>query len=414
MGVNANPLVTAPSASNSNNLDVSYSINGLAVPISENSLPGGTLGGLFAFRTNSLDPIQNAIGQVATVLGSTLNAQNALGQTINGNMGTALFNIAAPVINVNSNNTGTATVAAAITNPTALTASDYTLGFDGTNYTITNNTTNTVSSSSTTLPVTVDGVAYSITAGSMVKGDTFLVRPVFGGAAGLTMATTDPTQIACAAPIATSIPTTNTGTGNMTPGSVTTGFVPAVAAPATTAATLTYTAATNSLSGFPVGSTVVVTNNGVPTTYAAYVAGTPVTYTSGMSISFNNMTFGISGKPADTDTFTVGANTNAKGDNRNVLLMNALQTQNTVGGNSTYQGAYAQMVDVVGNTTSQLNTTSTTETNLLTSAQAQQQSVSGVNMDQETVSLLQYQQVYQACGKVIQIANQNFSTILNL
>ena len=411
LGGNANKLVTTPSASNSNNLGVAYNINGNISPISENSLPGGALGGLFAFRTNSLDPIQNAIGQVAITLSSAMNAQNQLGQTISGAMGGALFNVAAPVVDTNSNNTGTAQISATTTNANALTTSDYTLGFDGTNYTVTNNTTNAVASSTTTLPVTVDGVTYNVASGSMAAGDSFLVRPTFGGAAGFTLATTDPTQIASAAPIATSVATTNTGSGVMTPGSVTTGYTPAAVSPPIT---LTYNSATNSLSGFPVGSTLSVTNNGAVTNYPAYVAGTAIPYTSGMTMTFNNMTVALSGKPANGDTYTIGPNTNAKNDDRNVLLMNGLETQNIVGGNTTFQGAYAQMVDAVGNTTSQLTTTGTTETNLLKAATAQQQSTSGVNMDEETVNLLQYQQVYEACGKVIQIASQNFSTILNL
>ena len=83
-------------------------------------------------------------------------------------------------------------------------------------------------------------------------------------------------------------------------------------------------------------------------------------------------------------------------------------------GTATFQGAYAALVDTVGNTTSQLTTTGNTETNLLKQATTQQQSGSGVNLDHETVNLLQYQQVYQACGKLIQIANANFTTILDL
>jgi len=412
LGSVASKLTTTPSASNSANLDVAYDNNGQIEPISESNLPGGTLGGLFAFRTNSLSPIQNAIGQVAIVLGSALNAQNELGQTTSGAMGGALFNIATPLVNTNSSNTGNAVLSATITNPGAITADNYTLSYDGTNYTVTDTTTNTVDSTSATLPVTVDGVTYNLSSGAMNTNDSFTISPAANGATDFSLVTTDPTAIASAAPIATSSTATNTGTGVMTPGSVTTGFTPADASPATT---LTYTAATDSLSGFPVGSNVVVTSNGVSTTYANYAAGTAIPYVPGMTMSFNNMTVGLSGTPADGDTFTVGPNTNATGDNRNVLLMNALETQNTMNnGSTTFQGAYAQMVDAVGNTTSQLTTTGTTETNLLTSAQQQQQSVSGVNLDQETVNLLQYQQVYEACGKLIQVASQNFSTVLAL
>ena len=411
MGANANSLTTVPSSTNPANTEVAYSIGGKAETISESSLTGGTLGGLFAFRSTSLSQIQNTLGQVAIALGSTLNAQNELGQTSTGAMGQALFTIAAPVVNANSGNTGNAQLSATITTPGALTADNYTLHYDGTNYTITDTTSNSVKYTGAALPAgTIDGVTYAFSSGAMNAGDNFAISPTAAGASGFGLVSTDPSQIASAAPIATSVPTTNTGAGAMTPGSVSTGFTPADANPATT---LTYTAATTSLSGFPPGADVTVTSNGVTTTNTAPVAS--ITYTPGMTISFNNMTFAISGAPADGDTFTVGQNLNATGDNRNVLLMNALQTQNTMNnGTANFQGVYAQLVDAVGNTTSQLTTTGTAETNLLTAVTKQQQSISGVNLDQETVNLLQYQQVYEACGKLIQVANQNFSTVLNL
>lgn len=418
-GAVANTLTTVQSTTNPGNFEVAFTSNGVTSPISESSLPGGSLGGLFAFRTNSLSPVQNQIGQIAIVLGSNLNAQNMLGQTINGNMGTALFTIGTPQINANSNNAGTALLSATITSPGALTADNYTLSYDGSNYKITDNSTNTVKSTFAAFPATptagvnvIDGVTYQLSSGAMQAGDSFAISPTANGVSGFGMATTDPTQIAPAAPIATSTTSTNTGSGAMTSGVVNTGFTTANSTPATT---LTFASGSQSLSGFPVGSNVVTVVNGVTTNYNNYAAGTPVAYTAGMSMTFANMTVALSGSPGNGDSFTVGPNTKATGDSRNVLLMNQLSTQNTMaGGTATYQGVYAQMVNAVGNTTSQLNTTGTIETNLLKSATAQQQSVSGVNVDQETVNLLQFQQTYQACGKLIQIATQNFSTVLAL
>ncbi|TDK68324.1 flagellar hook-associated protein FlgK [Sapientia aquatica] len=420
LGFNSNPLTTTQSAANPNNLEVAFSVAGKAVPIGESSLPGGNLGGLFAFRTNSLVPIQNAIGQVGIVLASSINAQNELGQTIKGAMGGPIFNVGTPQILANAGNTGGAALSATITNPSALTADNYSLTYDGTNYTITDTSTNTVKSTFAAFPATptngvnvIDGVTYTLASGTPNAGDTFTIAPTANGATAFTVAATDATQIACAAPVATNVPSTNTGTGKITPGSVSTGFVQSSLA---TPITLNYTAATNSVGGFPTGSTVVVTNGGVPTTYTNYTPGTTVIpYQSGMSISFNSINVGLSGSPADGDTFNITANTNGVGDNRNILLMNALQTANTMSsGTATFQGAYAALVDTVGNTTSQLTTTGNTETNLLKQATTQQQSGSGVNLDHETVNLLQYQQVYQACGKLIQIANANFTTILDL
>ena len=43
-----------------------------------------------------------------------------------------------------------------------------------------------------------------------------------------------------------------------------------------------------------------------------------------------------------------------------------------------------------------------------------QQSVSGVNMDEETVNLLKFQQLYQANAKVIQAASTIFDTLVSI
>ncbi|MDP3865338.1 MAG: flagellar basal body rod C-terminal domain-containing protein, partial [Rhodoferax sp.] len=43
-----------------------------------------------------------------------------------------------------------------------------------------------------------------------------------------------------------------------------------------------------------------------------------------------------------------------------------------------------------------------------------QQSVSGVNQDEETANLLMYQQMYQANAKVIQTASTMFDAVLGI
>jgi flagellar hook-associated protein 1 FlgK len=40
--------------------------------------------------------------------------------------------------------------------------------------------------------------------------------------------------------------------------------------------------------------------------------------------------------------------------------------------------------------------------------------VSGVNLDEEAANLLRYQQAYQACGKVMQIASTLFDVVIGL
>ena len=47
-------------------------------------------------------------------------------------------------------------------------------------------------------------------------------------------------------------------------------------------------------------------------------------------------------------------------------------------------------------------------------ASAAQQSVSGVNLDEEAANLIRYQQAYQAAGKVMQTATQLFDVLLSI
>ena len=44
--------------------------------------------------------------------------------------------------------------------------------------------------------------------------------------------------------------------------------------------------------------------------------------------------------------------------------------------------------------------------------EAAQQGLSGVNLDEEAANLIRYQQMYQASGKLIEIASKLFDTLL--
>jgi len=103
------------------------------------------------------------------------------------------------------------------------------------------------------------------------------------------------------------------------------------------------------------------------------------------------------------------------GDNRNALLLAALQKANTLGnGTATYQGAYSQLVSQIGNKTRELDVSSSAAGKLLSEATLSIQAESGVNLDEEATNLLRYQQAYQAAGKVMQIASEMFDVLLTL
>ncbi|MBR7792496.1 flagellar hook-associated protein FlgK [Undibacterium sp. FT147W] len=176
------------------------------------------------------------------------------------------------------------------------------------------------------------------------------------------------------------------------------------------ASKLTFNSAGNTLTGFPANANVTVTKGATSTTYPA---GTAVPYSDGATYSYSGTSFTLSGTPSNSDVFNISANVTGSGDNRNALLLAGIQTKNSmVGSTTTIQGAYAQFVSQVGNKTHELGITTASEATLLKNATDNQQSISGVNLDEEAANLLKYQQAYQAAGKLMQIASTLFDTIL--
>jgi flagellar hook-associated protein 1 FlgK len=402
-------LTPVTSITDPSRLQVGYKGNNGTISLSEASLTGGKLGGLLEFRSQTLDQVQNELGRLAIGLGSAFNAQHQLGQDLNGALGGDFFKVATPLVNASTLNTGNAQVAVNINDAGALTASDYRFEFIGpAEYRVTRMADGALTSA-TTLPITVDGLQFQVASGSMAAGDVFLVKPTTNGASGMDVAITDTAKIAAAVPIRTAAETANTGSGQISAGTVSPSYTAATVTPAVS---LSFDAGTGTLSGFPALPVTVTTSSGTQTTYPA---GTAVPYTEGATISFGGLSFTITGTPANGDTFTIGRNTNGVGDNRNALLLGALQTAKTLmNGTSTIQGAYGQMINMVGNKTHELDVNMTAENTLLEQAIAAQQSESGVNLDEEAANLLRYQQAYQAAGKVMQTASKLFDVLLSL
>lgn len=405
VGDRVSTLSAVTSSTDPSRLDVAYlTSSGATVPIASSSLTGGTLGGLLAFRSSSLDDAKNALGRVAMGLAQTFNDQHQLGQDLDGALGGNFFNVSSPQTIANSkNNTGTnAQLTATIANIGAVTTSDYSLLFNGTNYTLTRLSDNTV----TTLagfpgsPATVDGVTFALASGSFTSGDSFLIQPTHNGARDISVAIADAAKIAVAAPIRANSATTNTGSGIISAGSVNTPPPPNANLQNNVA--ITFIDATH----------FSVTDTTTSTVLAASVVYAPG---SGAALNYNGWTAQLSGAPATGDTFNVGPNTNGVSDNRNGLLLAGLQTQNTLAGNTTsYQGAYSQLVGNVGNKAREVDVNSKSQQALVSYTQQTQQSLSGVNLDEEAANLLRYQQAYQAAGKMIQISSSLFQTLLGI
>lgn len=426
VGQQAYTLTARPSPDDPERVDVAYVSFGADLFLPRDSLDGGNLGGLLAFRAESLDAAQNGLGRVAIGLAQTFNDQHRLGQDLNGDLGGYFFNIrgtagipgpfpvpsAKVVANTNNSDLTPAGVpAVTLTDVSKVTTSDYTLTYGATGYTLTRLSDKTVLFANVALPqTTTDGLTIAAPATAPTSGDSWLIQPTRDGAKDIGVAIHDTAKVAAAAPILTNATFANTGTGRISAGSVDANFL---AAPLLATVTLSYNAATNEFTGFPAASPVTVTlSDGTVTSYAA---GMPVPYTEGATITFDGVSFAVTGQPANGDSFTIGPNTGGVADNRNALLLAGLQTKNTLAGSTaSYQSAYSQIVSSIGVKSRDINVTAQAQASLVAQSQQAQQSMSGVNLDEEAANLLRYQQAYQASGKMMQIASTLFDTLLGL
>lgn len=385
-------LAAVPSAEDPDAIDVTLSLGqGFAV-LPPDLLEGGELGALLSFRDGMLTDAQNGFGRVALALATSFNTQHRLGQDLGGALGGDFFVAPVPAVRSRENNTGDAFVTATVTDITGVSNSDYRLTFAGGSFTVTR-ISDGAQTSAGTLPQVVDGLTIDIASGSPQDGDSFLIIPTRYAARDLRVGVRDTSKIAAAAPVRMAAPLTNGGNARISAGVVTS----VADLPLPAGITLTYSAATNEFD----------VSGAVP-------GAGPFTYVEGTTISFNGMSFSISGTPVEGDTFTISNNTAGVADNRNALILSRLQSTNIIGGTASYQGSYSQIVSEVGNTSQELQVQMQAQDTLTRQTEEAEQSFSGVNLDEEAANLIRHQQAYQASAKVLQIASSLFQSVLEL
>ena len=103
------------------------------------------------------------------------------------------------------------------------------------------------------------------------------------------------------------------------------------------------------------------------------------------------------------------------GDNTNALALASLQTAQLFNdGSASFSGAYNQIVTRTASLAAQADLSRSAYTSLVDASKASQQAVSGVNLDEEAVNLIRFQQAYQASARAIQIAASLFDEVLGI
>lgn len=186
-------LETVASKSDPTRLNASYTPNGGAEVDVSDVLLGGSLGGIFDFRKNILNPTQNTIGQIILAITTDINNVNKDGLKPSGQQGTNIFTQPASLATPFTTNNGTGGISIAITNTNLLTNSDYILEKTGAgdSYKLTRVSDGVdVYSNSALATITNAGFSLSISTGAVSTGDQFLLRPTYSGASGYSVTAT--------------------------------------------------------------------------------------------------------------------------------------------------------------------------------------------------------------------------------
>jgi flagellar hook-associated protein 1 FlgK len=165
------------------------------------TLSGGAIGGALDFRDHVLAEAKNALGRVAVGLAENFNRLHRSGADLDGNPGLDFFvpvnSIGAELLGHEHNTGPQPTVT--VTDPAALTTSDYRLEYDGTEYVVTRLSDNQEHrfSAAGASSITIDGFEIDVSM-SPAAGDSFIVRPVGAGAGEFGLAIHEPQKMAAA------------------------------------------------------------------------------------------------------------------------------------------------------------------------------------------------------------------------
>jgi len=337
-------------------------------------------------------------------------------------------------------NTETAVPEIEVTDTSAFDTGGYRLDYDGTNYTLTRLSggagvpltpdpgnpnvlvgdgmkidtsalTGAVASDTwniqTTGAVMADGLKIDVSSISgAVAGDNWLIRPTRNAASQLSVSMKDPADLAAAGAVKAKPSELNTGSA----------VIDSVRALDTTDSATLFKEALVTYDDATKGYSVKTLEDVAGVDTWVDVAPAPlVSTTDGITtISANGWELTVSGTPADQDRFIVSHNDTYEGDNRNMVAMADIQDQRLIEGKATIQGGYTDIIADVGTQTKRAQVIRDSSENLLASAQARRDALSGVNLDEEAADLIRYQQAYQASSQVISVARTLFDTILNV
>ncbi|MBU0807367.1 MAG: flagellar hook-associated protein FlgK [Gammaproteobacteria bacterium] len=440
VGSKSNSLQVVPGQGDPTRSEVEFVSGGSRQGVTS-LLTGGELGGLIRYRADSLDPTLNSLGRLALAVTDQVNTQLGQGLDLKGQVGMALFGdfndsaLASLRARAFSTNTSNVQPALNITDTSVLTTSDYRLEYVGGSYSarrLSDGELMSINPTPSPNPLTDYPVTLTFTdQKGRVQGfdvvlndapnsdDKYLLQPTRRGATSISTTLDQPDQLAFAAPVRSEAQLQNRGNGVISqPDLIAAGTSPidstAISAALPVALTYNGAGAFENPPGTPAAGLTRVPAG-------AFVSGQPNTYELDLGAG-NRVSFTISGRPEDGDSFSLAFNQTGVSDNRNALKLVDLQNKQTVGVDPTVTGistgvsftdGYGDMVERVGTLTAQARQDSEATGAILKQATDNRDSLSGVNLDEEAANLIKFEQYYNASAQVIQVARSLFDTLIN-
>jgi flagellar hook-associated protein 1 FlgK len=396
LGTQSFDLVAVQDEFNPSRLQVAH-VLGSRTEVISRQITGGTLGGLLSFRQEALDPAKRSLGMIAFGLTETFNQQHARGVDLNGNLGGDFFRSIQPIVTGSSANVGAGSLSASVADASAVQPRDYVLRFDGAAWQATDANTGallSMSGTGTALdPFAIDGLEI-VVAAAPAAGDQFLVRAVSEAAVSFGVAISDPATIAAASPIGSSYDFGNIGNA-------------AISAPIVD--DITNPALQQAIDIVFDDATTYRIYDGLGTDLSG-----PLAYTSGADIAFNGWRVQISGPAAAGDTFAIATAAAGSGDNGNAIALSGVRSRGFFdGGRTSVSDSIGNMVASVGGASFQSAQNLAAQGTLRQQLEFDVQNASGVNLDEEAVNALRYQEAFMASSRLIAMADDLFLSILN-
>ena len=118
---------------------------------------------------------------------------------------------------------------------------------------------------------------------------------------------------------------------------------------------------------------------------------------------------------ATSQIAAAGATATGPGDNSNMLALAGLRGSALLNnGTVSFSQAYDQTISRTASLAADADLSRSAYTSLVEQATASQQQMSGVNLDEEAVNLIRFQQAYQASARAIQIASSLFDELIGI